>query len=77
MSLFVAIPVVLVTSMITYIREKEKRKQPREPFLNLPYMHRRTKVQFHLSHQKERTWEIFFHRNMNHANLEFYWNILQ
>ncbi|XP_020294144.1 cytochrome c oxidase subunit 6A1, mitochondrial-like [Pseudomyrmex gracilis] len=43
MSLFVAIPVVLITSIITCIREKEKRKQPREPYLNLPYMQRRTK----------------------------------
>ncbi|KAM0733002.1 Cytochrome c oxidase subunit 6A1, mitochondrial [Formica fusca] len=43
MSLFVALPLVMIMSVITYARQKEKAKQPREPFLNLPYMYRRTK----------------------------------
>ncbi|CAL1684682.1 unnamed protein product [Lasius platythorax] len=43
LSLFVALPLIVIMSAITYAREKEKAKQPREPFLNLPYMCRRTK----------------------------------
>ncbi|KAL6264924.1 hypothetical protein P5V15_005018 [Pogonomyrmex californicus] len=38
-----AFPVLLVMSIITYARQKEKAKEPREPFLNLPYMCIRTK----------------------------------
>lgn len=44
LSLCVALPLVAIMSAVTYARQREKAKQPREPFLNLPYMCRRTKV---------------------------------
>lgn len=48
LSLFFALPLIVIMSAITYAREKEKAKQLREPFLNLPYMCRRTKVLFNI-----------------------------
>lgn len=39
-----AISLSVVMSAITYARQKEKKKQPREPYLDLPYMRCRTKV---------------------------------
>jgi hypothetical protein len=33
-------------SLITFKRVQEKSREPREPFLDLPYMCRRTKVRF-------------------------------
>lgn len=44
LSLCVAVPLLVIMSAVTYVRERERLKQPREPFLNLPYMCRRTKV---------------------------------
>ncbi|KAL0133533.1 hypothetical protein PUN28_000929 [Cardiocondyla obscurior] len=43
LSLYVALPLVVIMSAVTYIRQREKAKEPREPYLNLPYMCRRTK----------------------------------
>lgn len=44
LSLCAALPLVVIMSAITYARQREKAREPREPFLNLPYMCRRTKV---------------------------------
>ncbi|KAG5311805.1 CX6A1 oxidase, partial [Acromyrmex insinuator] len=41
--LFVALPIVAITSAIIYTQHQEEAKKPREPFQNLPYMYRRTK----------------------------------
>ncbi|XP_011708151.1 PREDICTED: cytochrome c oxidase subunit 6A1, mitochondrial-like [Wasmannia auropunctata] len=40
---FCALPLIVLMSVITFARHREKVKQPREPFLDLPYMYRRTK----------------------------------
>ncbi|EZA47529.1 Cytochrome c oxidase subunit 6A1, mitochondrial [Ooceraea biroi] len=39
----IALPLVVIMSIFTFTQVKEKAKRPREPFLNLPYMCRRTK----------------------------------
>ncbi|XP_018393015.1 PREDICTED: cytochrome c oxidase subunit 6A2, mitochondrial-like isoform X1 [Cyphomyrmex costatus] len=44
LTLCVALPLVVIMSAFTYARQQEKAKQPREPFEDLPYMYRRTKV---------------------------------
>ncbi|XP_032681695.1 uncharacterized protein LOC116849051 isoform X2 [Odontomachus brunneus] len=43
LSLVVALPLVVIMSAYTYARQLERAKEPRPPFLNLPYMYRRTK----------------------------------
>ncbi|XP_067204932.1 cytochrome c oxidase subunit 6A1, mitochondrial-like [Linepithema humile] len=43
LSLFVVLPVISLISLITYVRQQEKAKKPRQPYLDLPYMCRRTK----------------------------------
>lgn len=53
LSLFVALPVVVIMSMITYRRVQEESKKSREPYLDLPYMRRRTKVQLNCIYQEK------------------------
>ncbi|XP_053987919.1 uncharacterized protein LOC128881164 [Hylaeus volcanicus] len=40
LSLFVAMPLILVMSIYVYAREMEKKKQPRPEFVDVPYMRR-------------------------------------
>ncbi|XP_032681694.1 uncharacterized protein LOC116849051 isoform X1 [Odontomachus brunneus] len=53
LSLVVALPLVVIMSAYTYARQLERAKEPRPPFLNLPYMYRRTKVRCYLSELSE------------------------
>ncbi|XP_028050218.2 uncharacterized protein LOC105838504 isoform X1 [Monomorium pharaonis] len=44
LSLCVAAPLIVIMSVVTYVRQREKMKEPREPYMDYPYMYRRTKV---------------------------------
>ncbi|XP_012539569.3 uncharacterized protein LOC105838504 isoform X2 [Monomorium pharaonis] len=43
LSLCVAAPLIVIMSVVTYVRQREKMKEPREPYMDYPYMYRRTK----------------------------------